>query len=42
MLAQNYLFECNCPKCGQEEAEDPGVTSEEEMSEEDCDDDEEN
>ena len=32
-LSQNYVFLCGCAKCTREEAQDPGVTSEEEMSE---------
>lgn len=38
LLRENYLFECDCPKCIAE-IEDPDVTSEEEMSAEDEDDD---
>ncbi|GLV44238.1 SET and MYND domain containing class 5 [Carabus blaptoides fortunei] len=30
-LAENYMFVCDCPKC-QSQADDPDVTSEEEMS----------
>lgn len=37
LLRENYLFECDCSKCIAE-IEDPDVTSEEEMSAEDEDD----
>lgn len=33
MLRENYLFTCQCPKC-QSQAQDPDVTSDEEMSSE--------
>ena len=33
-LLENYLFACQCPKCD-EQVQDPDVTSEEELSEED-------
>ena len=35
-LSENYVFLCCCTKCAKEEAEDPGVKSEEEMSEGEC------
>ena len=34
MLAENYLFRCDCTKC-QDQQDDPDVTSDEEMSDED-------
>ena len=34
-LLENYLFSCDCDKC-QNQQDDPDVTSEEEMSDEDC------
>lgn len=33
MLMENYLFNCDCSKC-LAQLEDPDITSEEEMSEE--------
>ena len=33
MLAENYLFRCDCTKC-QDQQDDPDVTSDEEMSDE--------
>ena len=36
ILQQNYLFHCECQKCKSQQDE-PDVTSEEEMSDEECD-----
>jgi SET and MYND domain-containing protein 5 len=36
-LKENYLFVCECPLCCRQQADDPGVTSEEEMDTDDGD-----
>ena len=39
MLAENYLFNCDCMKCAKQ-IDDPDVTSDEEMTSDESDDDE--